>query len=229
MKIILPLFPLIFLAACHKPAAPKPTASPESVISAEVHTLPEAQDVIFNGKVMGRAPVKLTVFSIDELTDNLSAANAPDGTVEQRIRHLATDDVVVTLILDKDLSKMATALNLKKILVFDYGDEITFEFNKSDLKPIFISLLAKQAEILKKHFSGIDIYICGHSDPVGRRERNVELSLERADSVFKVLAKAGIPEKSMKIHGFGSNYPLVSNDTEAGRARNRRIEIILGR
>jgi len=229
MKILLSLLPLVLLAACHKPAEPKPSASSGTVISAQIHTLPEARDVIFNGKVMGQAPVKITVSSLDELTDKLSASHSHDGTVEQRIRHLANDNVVVTLVLDKNLSKMATALNLKKILVFDYGDEITFEFNKSELKPEFKNILTSQAEILKKHFGGIDIYVCGHSDDVGRHERNVELSLERANAVFKALAASGIPEKSMKVHGFGSDYPLDEKKTDAARARNRRTEIILGR
>jgi outer membrane protein OmpA-like peptidoglycan-associated protein len=223
---------LVFLAACQKPMAPPgPVAPPlpEPAISATVHTLPADEDILFNGEAIGRAPAKLKVHSIEQLTDNLGAANAPNGAIEQRINYVASNEVEVTLIFDRNLSKMANALNLKKILVFDYGDEITFEFNKSELKPVFVSLLAKQSETLKKHFSGINIYICGHSDSIGRPMRNFELSLERAQTVFDALAKSGIPQKSMKVHGFGPDYPLASNDTEAGRARNRRIEIILGR
>ncbi|MDR2562173.1 MAG: OmpA family protein [Holophagales bacterium] len=229
MKNIILLLPLIFLAACQKPVPLEPDSMVDDSISATVHTLPPSEGVIYKGKMVGQAPVTLKVSSLDQLANNLSTTNSPDGTVEQRIRHLADDKVVVTLVLDKNLSKMATALNLKKILVFDYGDEITFEFNKSDLKPVFKTLLVRQADLLKKHFNGIDIYVCGHSDSVGRPERNLELSMDRAKSVFDVLLDAGIPKGSMKVQGFGSDYPLDDNDTEAGRARNRRIEIILGR
>jgi outer membrane protein OmpA-like peptidoglycan-associated protein len=148
--------------------------------------------------------------------------------VEKRIGIISENEVEVTLVFDRDQSMMAKVLNLPKILVFDYGEGITFDFNKSELKPNLKPILLKQADMLKNYFSGIDIYICGHSDSIGRRERNLELSLARAEAVFNELAELGVPKESMKKQGFGSSYPLVSNDTEAGRARNRRIEIILG-
>jgi len=230
MKIFLSILPVLFLVACQKPIdAPELEAVPDSFINATVHTLPNSHDVIFEGKVVGQAPVKLKISSLDQLTDNLSAGSSPDGTVEQRIRHLTSDEVVVTLILDKSLSKMATALDLKKILVFDYGDEITFEYGKSDIKPAFRTLLQKQAELLNRHFKGIDLHICGHADSKGRAERNSEISMERARAVYDVMAGFGVTRASMKVHGFGSEYPLDDNSTEAGRARNRRTEIILGR
>ncbi|MDR2562172.1 MAG: OmpA family protein [Holophagales bacterium] len=228
MKTILPLLTIFFFASCQSRVA-LPKAPSEPVIFATVNTIPKAENVVFEGKTIGRSPVKLKVRSIDQLANGLTIANAPDELIEQQIRHVANNEVTVTLVLDKNLSKMAAALNLKKILVFDYGEEITFEFDKSDLKPEFKTLLVKQADLLKRHFKGIDIYICGHSDSVGRPEHNLELSMDRAKSVFYVLLDAGIPKESMKLQGFGSDYPLDDNNTETGRARNRRIEIILGR
>jgi outer membrane protein OmpA-like peptidoglycan-associated protein len=224
MRKILFVLPLVFFAAC-QPPGPK-LAGPS--ISATVHTLPTAGDIIFEGEKVGLSPVELKVNSINQLTENLSAANIVGEPVEQRIKFLSSNAVEVTLVFGHDYPKVAKALNLKKILVFDYGDEITFEFNKSDLKPEFKTLLSELSAVLKKSFSGIDIHVCGHSDSVGRRERNLELSLERAESVFKVLSESGVPKVSMKVQGFGSDYPLMSNDTEAGRAKNRRTEIILG-
>jgi outer membrane protein OmpA-like peptidoglycan-associated protein len=209
---------------------PPPPPLPEPEISALVNTIPSGAEIVFDGQTIGPSPARLQVFSIDELTtDNLTAANMPEEAVEQRIKFISEKDVEVTLVFDRELSKMAKALNLSKILVFDYGAEITFDFNKSDLKEDLIPLLKKQAELLKDYFDGIDIYLCGHTDSVGRKERNQELSLDRALAVFDELIKDGIPKERMKPQGFGSDFPLEANDTEEGRARNRRIEIILGR
>ena len=226
---------LFLLIACPqtKPSAPgieiPPPPFPEPDISALVTALPTSVEVLFEGKNLGYTPTKLKVHSVEQLVNNLTAADTSKEAVEKRISIISEVEVEVTLVFDRDQSKMAKALNLPNILVFDYGEGITFDFNKSELKPELRPILLKQADLLKKYFSGINIYICGHSDSIGRRERNMELSLARAEAVFSELADMGIPKASMKNQGFGSDYPLVSNDTEAGRARNRRIEIILGR
>jgi outer membrane protein OmpA-like peptidoglycan-associated protein len=234
MRRSLPILFLLCLAACkpelaHKPAPPPPPPPLAPEISALVNTLPSGAEILLHGQKIGPSPARLQVFSITELTNNLTAANMPDDAVEQRIKFISEKNVEVTLVFDRELSKMAKALNLSKILVFDYGAEITFDFNKSELKEALLPLLRKQADLLKTSFDGIDIYLCGHTDSVGRRERNQELSLDRALAVFSELAKDGIPKERMKPQGFGSDFPLVENDTEEGRARNRRIEIILGR
>ncbi|MCL1893041.1 MAG: OmpA family protein [Holophagaceae bacterium] len=223
---------LLLLVACQKVVVPDaPPAEPPPVhgISATITTMPHQDGIIFDGKNIGQSPATLEVNTIDQLTDSLFPASAPDGLVEQRIKVISDSKVEVTLILDHDLSKMAKALNLTKILVFDYGEEITFDFNKSDIKPDLKPLLKKQAEILNEYFKGVDIFICGHSDSLGSRQRNLQISLERAMSVYNELIEAGVPNASMKVQGFANDFPLVSNDTEQGRARNRRIEIILGR
>ena len=231
MKRALPLVFLPLLIACPKPAPHEPATphAPAPEISAIVKSVPENIEILFEGKNIGPTPARLKVHSIDQLSEAFSAANYQDEVAEQRVSFMAENDVEVTLTFGVEQSKMAKALNLSKILVFDYGQNITFDFNKSEIKPDFKPLLDKQAEMLKKYFSGIDIYICGHSDSIGSRDRNLELSLDRAISVYEKLLEDGVPKDSMKVKGFGSDYPLVSNDTEEGRARNRRIEIILGR
>jgi outer membrane protein OmpA-like peptidoglycan-associated protein len=222
---LLPLF-----AACPQPKSPKPelvTLPSENAFSVMITSVPNNVEILF-GDMKAITPTKLKVHSIDQLLlDNIKAVNMPE-VVERRIKIYSEKEVEVNLFFDRELSEMAKALNLTKIIVFDYGEGITFDFNKYEIKPNFKPLLAKQADMLKKYFDGIDVYVCGHSDSVGRRDYNLELSLDRAKSVYDELAKLGVPKSSMKIQGFGSDYPLVSNDTEEGRAQNRRIEIILG-
>jgi len=224
---------LFWLIACTqpKPSAPKtvlPPPLPEPAISALVNSIPDTVEISFKGEKVGYTPVKLKIHSVDQLISSLATVSNLEKAVEKRISIISESEVEVTLVFDSNQSVMTKVLNLPKILIFDYGEGITFDFNKSELKPDLKPILLKQAEMLKNYFSGIDIHICGHSDSIGRRERNLELSLARAESVFNELAELGIPKASMKKQGFGSDYPLVSNDTEAGRARNRRIEIILG-
>jgi outer membrane protein OmpA-like peptidoglycan-associated protein len=235
MKRSLPILFLLCLAACKPPIVPEPVVPPPPPslpvpgISALVNTIPSGAEIVFDGQTIGPSPARLQVFSLNQLIDNLTAANMPDGAVEQRIKVITDKNVEVTLVFDRELSKMAKALNLSKILVFDYDAEITFDFNKSELKAGLLPLLKKQADLLKNYFDGIDIYICGHTDSIGRVERNQELSLDRALAVFNELIKDGIPRNRIKPQGFGSDFPLAENDTDEGRARNRRIEIILGR
>jgi outer membrane protein OmpA-like peptidoglycan-associated protein len=228
MKRLLTLPILALLVACPAPK-PEPAPRPEPKISALVLAVPSHAQIVFEGEKLGPVPAKLKVHTIDQLADGFTAANMPEGAVEQRISVISESEVEVTLVFDSEHSKMAKALGLSKILVFDYGEGVTFDSNQSEVKPDFMPLLTKQAEMLKKYFSGIDIHICGHTDSRGGHAHNQLLSVHRAQAVKTELVKLGVPQNDMKVTGHASDFPLVSNDTEEGRARNRRIEIILGR
>lgn len=70
-----------------------------------------------------------------------------------------------------------------------------------------------------------NIGVTGHSDSSGRENRNVVLSKRRARSIYSLLLKAGIPEERISMEYVGSKYPVESNETVEGRAKNRRVEI----
>jgi outer membrane protein OmpA-like peptidoglycan-associated protein len=216
-------------ASCSKPAPAPPGQPPPRRISARVTAVPKTVEVTFDGKKIGQTPVSVKVASFDQLVNSFSSADPAATAVEQRITVLSEDEVEVDLVFAAGMSKMAKALNLSKIIVFDYGEGITFDFNKSELNPSFVPLLRKQAEMLKKYFRGVDVHICGHTDSKGTRKRNEELSLDRAKVVYDQLAAMGVPKASMHPQGFASDYPISSNGTPEGMAKNRRIEIILGR
>jgi len=223
-------FLLPLLTACPQPKLPEPVIPPppEPTVSVLIKSVPDNVEIVFDEQRIS-TPAKFKIHSIDQLlNNNIQALNMPEVT-EQRINIYSEEEIEVSLIFDSGQSKMSRALGLAKIIVFDYGEGVTFDFNKYEIKPAFEPLLAKQADMLKKYFDGIDVYICGHSDSIGRRDYNMKLSLDRAKTVYDELVKLGVPRANMKVQGFGSDYPLVSNDTEAGRAQNRRIEIILGR
>ena len=101
-------------------------------------------------------------------------------------------------------------------------DDINFDFGKSNIKPSSFSYLDKLAEILKK--TGVNIIVKGHTDNVGTDEANMNLSRERAKAVVNYLIEKGVKESKLQYDFFGAALPLTSNDTEAGRRLNRRVE-----
>ena len=67
----------------------------------------------------------------------------------------------------------------------------------------------------------------GHTDSVGSDDFNQQLSGKRALAVQDFLVQQGIPSTSVGAHGFGKTMPVASNDTAAGRQRNRRVELVV--
>jgi outer membrane protein OmpA-like peptidoglycan-associated protein len=67
----------------------------------------------------------------------------------------------------------------------------------------------------------------GHTADVGTKKSQYELSVERARTIIAEMGRRGIPEKNFLYRGMGGDEPVASNETEAGRARNRRVEIII--
>ncbi|NOZ13782.1 MAG: OmpA family protein [Acidobacteria bacterium] len=104
-------------------------------------------------------------------------------------------------------------------------DGVYFESGKATLKRSSSAQLKTIAEFLKAHGKR-KYYIVGHTDNIGTYERNMALSLNRAKAVKNVLVQRfGIPVTQLKACGVGPVAPVLSNETEDGRARNRRVEI----
>ena len=108
--------------------------------------------------------------------------------------------------------------------------EATFDTGKADLRSDFLPLLLKIGEVLAKTRG--EIIIAGHTDNVplagGLFGSNLGLSMARAGSVAEFLLRSSsIDPKRLSTMGFGEYRPLTSNDTTAGRQKNRRVEIIV--
>jgi outer membrane protein OmpA-like peptidoglycan-associated protein len=220
--IALIALPVLVSMGCKKPK-PVPT---QAAIQVQVSSTPGKAALFLDGKAIGETPQALSVKSVDELLQ-MSATVENEQVVEKRIRFLSLDQAEVVFVFGADNSAMAKALGFAKILVFDYGAGVTFEVDHSDLKPDFLPLLERQAKLLQSHFADQDVFVCGHTDAMGGPEHNLSLSLDRARVVADDLAGRGVDKARLKIQGFGSTYPLASNDTEEGRAMNRRTELIL--
>jgi len=109
-------------------------------------------------------------------------------------------------------------------IVLNLPDGITFDFGKSALKPQFYSALNGVASTLKEYDQTM-IEVVGHTDSIGSDAVNNRLSKERADSVASYLTAQGVQSVRMETLGAGKAYPIADNSTDAGRAKNRRVEI----
>ncbi len=102
-----------------------------------------------------------------------------------------------------------------------------FDTGKSDLKPESKPQLDSMAEVLKANPS-FNVYIVGHTDTVGELAMNLDLSRRRAQSVASALgASYAIPPARINAQGVGPLSPIASNADDAGRQRNRRVEMVL--
>lgn len=103
-------------------------------------------------------------------------------------------------------------------------DRLTFDFGKATLKPESAEQLKNIAEILKAN-PKLTIKLGGYTDNKGAADFNLKLAQDRADNVMAELVKLGIDAGRLKAEGYGEQYPVASNETEEGRAQNRRIDI----
>ncbi|WP_234108771.1 OmpA family protein [Chryseobacterium sp. R2A-55] len=103
---------------------------------------------------------------------------------------------------------------------------VNFAFDKSDLQPLAKSNLDKLAEILKNN-PDTNINIYGYTDSKGTDAYNLALSDRRAASVKTYLISKGIASSRMNTMGMGEANPIATNDTDAGRAQNRRVEFAI--
>ncbi|MDI3493616.1 MAG: OmpA-OmpF porin, family, partial [Desulfomicrobiaceae bacterium] len=105
--------------------------------------------------------------------------------------------------------------------------EVFFDFDKWDIKPQYHQELANFATFMKE-YPGVKVEIDGHTDSIGSDEYNQKLSQRRAEAVRMYLVqKLGMNPSMLTAVGFGESKPIASNDTEEGRAKNRRIEAVL--
>jgi flagellar motor protein MotB len=113
-------------------------------------------------------------------------------------------------------------------------DKVTFRSGSRALTAKGRKILDALAGVLKERHAGRRIYVLGHTDtdPIKKTKdkyrSNRHLSAERADAVAAYLVRRGVPEKAIAIIGYGYTSPAGSNKTAPGRARNRRVEIMIG-
>ena len=112
-------------------------------------------------------------------------------------------------------------------LMLNIPSDISFAVGRSDIQPNFAPVLDQFAEGLRAN-PYAEVRIVGHTDSTGSDAINNPLSVDRAARTRDYLAARGVDSRRIGIDGVGSRYPVASNDTNDGRARNRRVEIFVG-
>ena len=139
-------------------------------------------------------------------SDNIDLTDIHDSkTVKRDIRLVSIADMT-----DKDIK-----VTMKNIF---------FDFDKYELKRESYPELNRLVKILKEN-KKLKVLIEGHTDIVGSDEYNLKLSEKRAEAVRNYLVKKGIERKRLSVKGYGARKPVADNESEEGRAKNRRVEI----
>ncbi len=109
-------------------------------------------------------------------------------------------------------------------ITFDSG--ILFAVNSSTLQPAARTNLTKLAEVLNK-YPDTDVLVEGHTDITGPRDHNMDLSLRRSQSVANHMTGLNVFASRFRMMGYGPDQPVATNDTDAGRQANRRVDIAI--
>lgn len=167
-----------------------------------------------------------------DYADKLSAAQTASVQEKEKVRAEAAA-------LRRDLNRalqenQANVQKLENLTVIDIQQNVLFKSGQAELSAEGKTVVREIAEVLKKH-PGFHIRIEGHTDnqPIhatlkNRYPSNWELSGARASTVVKYMIHAlNMPAENLSIAGYASYRPAASNDTEEGRAQNRRIRAVL--
>lgn len=104
---------------------------------------------------------------------------------------------------------------------------VNFEFDKATLTPEAQDILEEAVTLLKETDEVVEVRVEGHTDSIGNEAYNQDLSQRRAESVVDYLTSRGISGSNLMPVGLGESSPVARNDTEAGRAMNRRVDFVV--
>ncbi|TGN00858.1 OmpA family protein [Leptospira yasudae] len=199
-----------------------PTSAAMKVIVADATT----KQIISDAKVTLFTPINRKGESLIQETDkkSFSVNKLPESDFEL----FATAPKYISEsvnIVQKNISKNGTVtifLKAEKDVDPIYNLQLYFEFNKTKITDENKKFLAPLVDYLVKNASD-KIEIGGHTDNVASKEYNTRLSAKRARNVYEYLLSKGISEKRMKVRAYWYSQPEAENETETGRAKNRRV------
>lgn len=127
--------------------------------------------------------------------------------------------------LKNQLNQVLQTTETARGLIVNMSD-VLFDFNKFTLKPEAREKLAKVSGILLA-YPNLKLQVEGYTDNIGSDEYNQKLSEERADGVRDYLASQNVAQNNITAQGYGKSRPIADNSTNAGRAQNRRVELVV--
>jgi len=160
-----------------------------------------------------------------ELESQKADLEASMVNLEERMNSLKEEKAKLSQRLEGALKMVADTNQSARGLIVNLPD-ILFDFNKATLKDPAKITLAKLAGILII-MPELNLRVEGHTDSIGTKEYNLKLSEQRADSVLQFLKEQGVDAGRMIAAGYGMERPRADNATDEGRAKNRRVEIVI--
>lgn len=182
-----------------------------------------------SGAAIGAAAGALLGYAVDDGTGGVVAGAAVGALAGAGVGHY----------MDKQQQEMEAALadeqarhelEIQQLenetLKIDIANEVSFDFDSAALKPAFTPTLDKVAGVLQRYPNTI-IHVVGHTDSVGSESYNQRLSERRAQAVVDYFVSHGVLSDRLYAIGRGETEPRATNETEAGRQLNRRVEIFV--
>ncbi|MEW8014408.1 MAG: OmpA family protein [Candidatus Sedimenticola endophacoides] len=196
----------LLLGACMQQDDPNRRAKSGAAIGAVLGAVVGHQVDHGSGKWVGAAVGALAGAGVGNYMDNQRRAFEDELAAERRNNQLEIErmrDDTLKLSLDS---------------------EISFAFDRAEIKPAFEPSLNRLASVLVKYNRTV-VHVVGHTDSTGSASYNQSLSERRAQSVVRHLEMQGVPQQRLRAEGRGESEPRDTNATEAGRQLNRRVEI----
>jgi outer membrane protein OmpA-like peptidoglycan-associated protein len=145
-------------------------------------------------------------------------------TQAEQARRAAEAEQAKTAALTKELADLK-AQQTNRGLVLTVGD-VLFATGRAEVAAGGMRSIDKLAEWLKKNPTR-NLLIEGHTDNTGAEDFNIKLSQQRAEAVRDQLVSRGVGADRITTKGYGPKYPVVANDSAAGRQQNRRVEVVV--
>ena len=201
---------VLFLAGC---------AAPETQTKTEKGAIYGAAGGAVAGAVVGQAighstPSTLIGAAIGAAIGGLGGAGVGkmmDDQERDMRKELATSDA-------------AAVSREGNLLAVTFKGDVTFDTNSTVLRPGLQSEINRVAGVLNQYPNTL-VRVEGHTDSRGSDAYNMDLSIRRANAVTTLLVQRGVADSRIDAVGYGKTMPVATNDTEAGRQRNRRVEI----
>ncbi|EGV33326.1 OmpA/MotB domain protein [Thiorhodococcus drewsii AZ1] len=158
----------------------------------------------------------------EELTEILDA----DRSARKETQPSVQPETTATPTLEEDLAGLDAQPTEDGLRISLGESELSFPSGSADLGNTNPKALARIADLLARR-DNLRVLLRGHTDSQGKETTNLKLSEERARAVKDLLVASGVSEERIQVEGFGERSPIAANETQEGRARNRRVELYL--
>jgi OOP family OmpA-OmpF porin len=194
---------------------------------------PLPEGILEIGPVLEKLSGKTAVFIFSDGTFNhLTGVKLPeDHTADLAQKHNVCFYMISSATkypAEKRLADMAKANACSRVIPIEAAQDGNFDFDRYDIRPEFRSELDEVGKFLQNNPDAY-VKLVGYTCNIGSEEYNLDLSLSRANSAAKYLTSShNIDRDRIVVNYYGEANPIASNDTEEGRAQNRRVEIAVG-